>query len=132
MNRTTVCPDMYTYIYTYINTNRTIILLDQKCLKPSMICCKDKCSVRMRLEERLHPLSGYKLADLIQIHCQTLPLLRLLTLCILLMMCKLPPGIIFLDLLYPFSHAFFRTSLFIFRMHIESRFCNPHVEILPN
>jgi ankyrin repeat protein len=39
---------------------------------------------------------------------------------------------IFLDLLYPFSYAFFRTSLCVLRAHIESKFCNPHVVILLN
>jgi hypothetical protein len=34
------------------------------------------------------------------------------------------------DFLYPFSYAFFRTSLCVLCTHIESRFCNPHVVIL--
>jgi hypothetical protein len=39
---------------------------------------------------------------------------------------------IFLDLLYPFSHAFFRTSLCVLCTHIESRLYKPHVVILLN
>jgi hypothetical protein len=35
-------------------------------------------------------------------------------------------------LLFPFSHAIFRTSLCALSMHIESRFCNPHILILLN
>jgi hypothetical protein len=40
--------------------------------------------------------------------------------------------IIFLVLLRPFNHTFFRTSLRVLRTHIESRFCNPLVVILLN
>jgi hypothetical protein len=40
--------------------------------------------------------------------------------------------LIFLDLICPFSHAFFRMSLCVLRTHIESRFCNQHVEISLN
>jgi hypothetical protein len=41
-----------------------------------------------------------------------------------------PINLRYLDLLCPFSHAFFRTSLLL--THIASRFCNPHVVILFN
>jgi hypothetical protein len=39
---------------------------------------------------------------------------------------------VFLCLLCPFCHTFFRTSLCVLRTHRESRFCNPHVVILLN
>jgi hypothetical protein len=39
--------------------------------------------------------------------------------------------IIFLDFLCPFSYVFCRTSVCVLRTQIESRFCNPHVVILP-
>jgi hypothetical protein len=50
----------------------------------------------------------------------------------LLSMIIIKQGTIFLDLLYPFSHAFFRKSLCVLLTHIESRFCDPHVVILLN